>query len=82
MSDFVGYFLFFLFVIAVILGIAAVTGTGNEYKERGELYQCFIDGKALYKSNVRPEYRGDNWYEVNGEVKQFDECFCMGCIGF
>lgn len=71
-----------------ILGLILITmlctgcGLGNEYKARGELYQCFIDGNVEYKGNVRPDHRGDNWFEVNGKVKQFDDCFCMGCIGF
>jgi len=54
----------------------------NEYKARGELYQCFVDGKAIYKSNVRPKQRGGNWVELNGKIIEVDDCYCMGCIGF
>jgi len=54
----------------------------NEYKARGELYQCFVDGKAIYKSNIRPKQRGGNWWELNGKIAKADDCFCMGCVGF
>lgn len=67
----------------LILSVLFLVGcVENEYKARGELYQCFIDGKAIYKSNVRPKQRGGKWVEINGKVVEVDDCYCMGCIGF
>ena len=71
-------------LLTALLTALLITGClpENEYKARGELYQCFIDGKAIYKSNVRPKQRGGNWFELNGSAIEVDDCYCMGCIGF
>ena len=54
----------------------------NEYAKRGELYQCFVDGDAVYKGNILPQHRGGNWVEFpNGAIMEVVDCFCMGCMG-
>ena len=69
-------------IIILLLPLVLSACLENEYKEKGELYQCFINGKAIYKSNIRPEERGGKWVKINGNTVKVDDCYCMGCIGF
>jgi len=71
-----------IFIIAMSILIFKMFTTENEYKVRGELYQCFAEGERIYASNDRPRHLGSNWYIVDKAKFKADECFCMGCIGF
>ena len=67
------------FLAIAILGYMAAT-VENPHKAEGRLYQCFIKGKTVYASNIRPIPRGDGWYLLNGKPAKVDACVCMGCL--
>ena len=62
--------------------LLTLSGCGNEYEKRGELFQCFVDGEQIYKSNEAPVFRGDDWWVTDDGKFQADDCLCMGCVGF
>lgn len=70
------------FKLSILFLAVFMVGCGDEYMKADAKYQCFVGGEQVYKSNVKPATRGGNWFLLDGEVRQVDDCFCMGCIGF